>query len=183
MRNKGHACQHARQHLAGLCIVVDNQDAPAAQVWPREVPQWRSALAEAGGEPECASLAQLAGNPDITTHQLRQALGDGQPKSGSAELPGSRSARLLKRLEQPPHLLLSEADASVSDREVDKFTVLLVLLDQSLDDDLTPFRELDGVVAEVDQDLTQSQWVTLEMGRDRGVDVEDQFQTFSRRLL
>ena len=54
---------------------------------------------------------------------------------------------------------------------------------RELDDDLALFGELDGIVAEVDQDLPKPQRIAAAMGGDRGLDVEDQFQPLGRGLL
>src|SRR5208282_4141754 len=162
--------------------VVDHQDAPAAQVGPGDTPWGLLALAETCGEPECAALAWLAADPHLATHQLRQSLGDGQPQSGPAVLPGRRCICLLKRLEQPPHLLLGQSNACIADRKTKQMAALIFLLDLRLEDDLPALGKLDRVVAEVDEDLLHPQRVASEMCRDRGLDVEDEFQSLGRRL-
>ncbi len=68
-------------------------------------------FAQPGGEPERTALARLAERFDITAHQLGQPFRDGQAQSGAAILAGSRCVRLLESLEQPPDLLLGQADA------------------------------------------------------------------------
>ena len=118
-------------------------------------------------------LCRAARNPDVTTHQLRQPFGDGQPKSGPTVFAGSRCIRLLECLEQAPDLLLAQADASIADGKFNELAVLTVLQDPNLDDDLALLGELDRVIAEVDQDLPQPQRIASELGGERGVDVKD----------
>ena len=68
MHHECHACQHARFNLAGLRVVVDDQDASAAKVGPGETPCGGVALCKIGGKPKCASFSHLAGDSDIATH-------------------------------------------------------------------------------------------------------------------
>src|SRR6516164_11084479 len=184
VRDEGHARQHAREDRASLRIIVDNQDTAAAKVRLEKLPsRQHRALAQAGGEPECASFARLARDADLTAHQLRQPLGYGQPEAGTTVLAGGRGIRLRERLEQTPDLLLAQPDAGVAHREVNQLVALTVLPDSSRDHDLALLGELNRVIAEVDQDLSHPKWVALEVGRNRGVNVEDQLQPFGGRLL
>jgi hypothetical protein len=59
----------------------------------------------------------------------------------------------------------------------------VVLQNAHLDRDFAALSELHRVVAEVDQDLAEPERVAAEMGRDRGLDLEDQLEPLGRGLL
>ena len=144
-----------------------------------------SSFAKASGKPECATLTQLARDSNVPTHQLGQSLGDGEPKPGTAVFASCRCIGLLERLEKTLRSAPSVMPIPVSLTEnLTTWLSSTVLQDLSPDYDLTFLSELDGVVAEVDQDLPKPQRIASESSRDdRRLDVEDQFQPFVRRLL
>ena len=80
-------------------------------------------------------------------------------------------------------MFLSKPYASVADRKADQLTILIFLLDARLDDNFAALGKFNSVVAKVDQYLSQAKWVPFELRRDRGIDVEDQFQSFGARFL
>ena len=119
-RDEAQIDEHVREHGARLRVVVDDQDAAATQIRLQDAPARRHlGLAEARREPERAALAGLARHPDLAAHQLRQPLGDGKAEPGAAIFARGRGVGLLEGLEQPPDLLLGEADAGVADREAE----------------------------------------------------------------
>ena len=58
--------------------------------------------------------------------------GDGQTQTGAAVLAGGGSVGLLKGLEEATHLLFGEADAGVTDREVNQLAVFDLPLGRGL---------------------------------------------------
>jgi hypothetical protein len=71
----------------------------------------------------------------------------------------------------------------VVDREAHQLGAFILSLDTNSDDDLALVGELYGVLAEVDQDLSQPQRIAFQMRWDRWLDIKDRFQTFCRRLF
>src|SRR5438445_13744761 len=70
-------------------VVVDDGDLGANKAPGRTGrARPRRRLAEQRGEPETAPLALLALDTDLTSHELRQHAGDGQPKTRAAVAPG-----------------------------------------------------------------------------------------------
>ena len=134
-------------------------------------------------KPERAALARFALDRDLASHQLGQLLGDRQSESRAAIFAGGRGVGLLEGLEQALDLRLAHADAGIAHGKLDELAVGGVLQNANLDRDLALLGELDGVVAEIDQDLTEPERIAAEMGRDRGLDLEDQLEPLGRGLL
>ena len=86
----------------------------------------------------------------------------------------SGSVRLFECLEKAPHLFFGQANARVADRETNQLALLVFFFDASLYDDFPVFRKFHRIVAEVDEDLPQTQRVTFGMGENHGVDIENQ---------
>ena len=182
--DEGHVGQHARQHGTRMRVVVDDEDAPAAQIGLQETrSRDRGPLTEARGEAERAALARFALDGDLASHQLGELLGDRQSESRTAVFAGGRGVGLLEGLEQTLDLRLAHADAGIAHGELDELAVGSVLQNPNLDCDLAFVGELDGVVAEIDQDLTEPERIAPEMGRDRGLNLEDQLKPLGRGLL
>ena len=68
---------------------------------------------------EHRALADLARNRHIAAHQARELTGDGKAEPGAAELLRGCGVGLAELLEQLCLLLISHANAGVSDRELD----------------------------------------------------------------
>lgn len=67
------------------------------------------------GKPEGTAHPQRAVNADIATHQMRQSLGQREPETDPTVLAGDRGVGLLEDVEQPFHLVRSDADAGFLD--------------------------------------------------------------------
>ena len=57
--------------------------------------------------------------------------------------------------------------------------MIIFFLNASFDDDLAFFCEFERIVAEVDEDLAETERIALGVGRNRGVDIEDEFEALS----
>src|SRR4029079_7897677 len=165
-------------------IVVDDEDTPATQIGLEYTrPGDRRALTEPRGKSKSAPLADLTLHRDVAAHHLGELLGDRQAKAGTAIISGGRGVGLLEGLEQALDLRLGHADGGIAHAKLDELTVGGVLQNANLDGDLTLLGELDGVVAEIDQDLTEPERIAAEMGGPRGLDLEDQLEPLGRGLL
>jgi hypothetical protein len=97
---------------------------------------------------------------DLPTHQFHQPLRDRQTEAGSAELPLDCSIDLREALEKSVAFLLRNADASVLDRKSDLIFLVRSVLYRPIAS--YPQRygasrsELDGVVEQVQQNLSQT---------------------------
>ena len=131
---------------------------------------------QSGGEPEGAPLPRLADDADLPAHQLDQLLADGESEPGPAEPSRGGRVRLGERLEQPPHGLRGDPQAGVADLEADQRDLVADLDPLHLDNDLSIFRELDGVPGEIDQDLSQPSGVSPRHHRNLRADRADQLQ-------
>ena len=84
-----HAAQHLGQSLQRQRVVVDDEEAHAPEVWLWQVAAGRRlSPTESRGEEKRAAPARLALDADLAAHQLRQALADRKPESGSTVLAG-----------------------------------------------------------------------------------------------
>src|SRR5262249_58459288 len=75
------------------------------------------------------AAAGLAANRDVAAHHLTETAADRQPQAGPAVLARRRVVALAERLEQPVHLLGSDADATVADMEGNRVAPLPGLAD------------------------------------------------------
>src|SRR5579864_407105 len=173
---KSHAEEHAEEDFACLGVVVDDEGATATEVRVSGATGYRVTLAEEGGKPEGAAVADLAADAHIATHKLSEFSGDGQAEPRAAMLTSRGGVGLFERLEQAAHLLFGKTDPGIGDREVDDLAVVGFLPDSSSHDDLTLFGELDSVVAEIDKDLTEAKRITFRMSADCGINIKDQFE-------
>ncbi len=90
----------AQEVQVGL-VVVHGQGAQPAQVAARRGHRDLVRLAQLHGEPEVAALAFLALHAYVASHQLGEALRDGQSETGAAELARGGAVGLRERLKQP----------------------------------------------------------------------------------
>ena len=156
---------------------------PRKSDWRRRGRGDRGALAEPRGKPKSAPLADLTLHRDVAAHHFGQLFGYRQAKAGAAIIAGGRGVGLLEGLEQALDLRLGHADAGIAHGKLDELAVGGILQNANLDGDLALLGELDGVVAEIDQDLTEPERIAAEMGGDRGLDLEDQLEPLGRGLL
>ena len=138
---------------------------------------------ELGGEKERGPLAELALRTDPAAHRLRDLFGDRQPQPGSTVLSGGGGIRLREGLEQPVDAVGGDPDAGVDHLELQRLAGFFVLHRADADQHLARFRELDGVVCEVDENLAQTGRVALHMGGYAGADQDGQLQALLVGLL
>ena len=138
--------------------------------------------AQPGGKPESAALPGFAAHPDVAAHQASQPMTNGQPQTGTAEGARGRAVGLLEGIEEPWQHIGSNADPTVLNLETQEQRTRVVFRHGGANDDLALLGELDGVADIVDEDLPQSQRVSAQHGRHRGVDFPDQRQPFFREL-
>ena len=145
--------------------------------WPAPLlPVALRLFAENGGEPEGRSLPLDAFDADFAAHGFDQALGNGQPQPGAAEAARGRSVHLLEGAEQQADLVGGNADARVPHLNADFYPVFAFRFKPDLNDDFAPGRELDGVAAQVDQDLAQAPGIALQERVHFGIDAADEFE-------
>jgi len=87
------------------------------------------------------------------------------------------------RTEELADLFLGQTDARVADGKAQEHVILRFLSHIGGNDDPTLFRELDGVIGVIDEDLPQSERVAHEIIRSCLPDLEFQRQSFGRRLV
>ena len=92
-----------------------------------------------------------AGDKNLTAHRCDDAPADGQPQSGTAELPCCGLVGLRKLLKNRRELLLGNPNTTVLDRYFDKPRIVGTPVDCNLDKPL--LRELQRVVDEIADDL------------------------------
>src|SRR6478672_4908978 len=110
---KSHGEEHAGEDFACLGVVVDDEDATAAHVRVSGATGYRVTLAEEGGKPEGAAVADLAADAHIATHKLSEFFGDGQAKPRAAMLTSRGGVGLFESLEQAAHLLFGKTDPGI----------------------------------------------------------------------
>ena len=158
------ALGHGGQDFAGAGVVVHHQHACALEFFGLEHLALGRILLhpEAGVEVEDGAFASLALDPDAPAHEFDQVFADDQPQPGAAVFARGAGIGLAETLEHLAALLWRHADTGVFDPEVQFDTVVMVGHFFDADDNFAGFGELDGVVAQVDQHLTQPQGVANE---------------------
>src|SRR5690606_9930994 len=111
---------------------------------------------------ELAAAPWVALDPEVTSHEVHEPLGDRQAQASPAELGWHRPVRLLKGIEDQVELVVGNADARIGDDEFDHILACrgaggLVHLDREAH--LTILRELDSVSDQVQYDLSQTEGV------------------------
>ena len=105
--------------------------------------------------PTSGSLVTAMWPPISSTSRLEMD----NPSPGSTEAAGDRAVGLVEGLEKPVHLLRSDANTRIPDFEPDGDRGFVLFLQASLQDDLAFVGELDGVVGQVEQHLSQPQGI------------------------
>src|SRR5215831_10941882 len=93
------------------------------------------------------TFTRLARHGHVAPHHARELAGDGEPEPSAAELLRGCGVGLAELLEQLCLLLMSHANAGVSDRELDPVATVGDLARLQLD--LTLFGELAGIAQQV----------------------------------
>ena len=143
---------HVHQHLARSVVVVDDEHSGAVQAVigrGRVVGSAFDADAEVRAEVEPASLPRYAVDAKFASHHANQVVTDGQAQAGAAEAAAGRGIGLRERLEEPLQLLRRDADAGVANLEAQPDRIGIARQHLDAHDDLTPFGELDRVIAQV----------------------------------
>ena len=180
MHLQAQALRNASGNLAGTGVVIHHQHAHVLQgvAFQPAGGLCRVLQAEPRREVEFGPLARFAANPDSPAHLLHQRPGDGQPQAGAAIAARGGAVGLAERLEQFVALLGGHANTGVAHPEVQFNAKVIAQVFFNTDDDLAVLGELDGVVAQVDQNLPQAQRVTHQVLRNVGRHVEQQLQPF-----
>src|SRR5690606_28509872 len=104
----------------------------------------------------------LALNSQFAAHEQHQRPRDRQTEARAARGTGKRGVNLTERLEQQVHILRSDTDAGVGD--VDMYHLgPIVIHGVGADIDGTLPRELRRVRDEVEKDLTDADFVTIDL--------------------
>lgn len=139
------------------------------------------------GEVEAAALAILALDPNVATHEVDEALRDGQTQSGATKLARHGAVGLLERVEDEIELVRRDSYARIGNNKLNRILVrsamhLGRLLDREAN--LAVLGELDGVAHEVENDLPQSERVSHYVVGYRAVhaigQIEELFVCFHR---
>ncbi len=136
-----------------------------------------------GGEEEGGPDPGLALEPDAAAHQLHQAAGDGEPEPGAAVLARGRHVGLGERLEELRGLLRRHAHPGVAHGELQLDLVAGPLQQLDGEPDLAALGELDRVVDEVGEDLSETQRVAAQVLGDRARDVDEELEPLVVGLL
>lgn len=105
------------------------------------------------GNAEGRALSELALGFDDAAHQLRQVLGDGEPKPGPSESCGGFCVGLCVGFEQSFKIRLRDADPGIFDGELDPGASFF-FDGPDVQRDASPSGELGGIGEEVEQDLS-----------------------------
>ena len=172
------------QDLAGGGVVVDHEHAETREAFgddPAGGPG--GAQLEPGGEGERAARAGLALQPDAPAHQLDEPPRDREPEPGAAVLARGGHVGLGEGLEEAGRLLSGHADPGVAHGELQLDLVAGTLEQTDREPDLATLGELDRVVDEVGEDLSETERVTAQVLGDRARDVGQELQPLVVGLL
>src|SRR5882724_3716295 len=130
---------------------------------------------------KCAALTGLTFHPNAPAHEFRQTPADVQPQAGAAVFAGGRAIGLRESLEDTLLFVLGYADASVSNAEMKAGCMGLFEFLLNGNHDLAMLGELNRVTDKIDENLTNSAWITHHCVRNLGPNVADKFETFLMR--
>ena len=122
----------------------------------------RAALAQAGGEPECAAFSGSALDTDLATHLQGQPFADGEAETGAAIFAVGRIVGLFERGKQALRVLGGNADALVPHFEAQEHRVGAFLGQSHMDADGALGGEFECVADQVQQDLRKAQGIALQ---------------------
>ena len=175
--------QQIRQGQAGIGLVVHHQHphTVGARQWCSgqrgRFGKWKT-----GREVETGALRGYAFDPDPSTHEFDDPLGDGQTQAGAAVLAGGGAIGLRELLEQPPDLRRRHADTGVAHAEAQGHAVFIGVFDLDHQFHVAMVRELHRIRQQVGQYLPQAQGVAHERAaftqQARLGDVEQQLDIF-----
>ena len=162
-RRFGHDAQRGQHQGDGLAVdgmVVDDQHARLDRLGRRGL---YGGLARRQGQLEGkdSALARSAGRQQIAAHQAGEFAADSQTQSRAAVLARRAGVQLIKRREQPVHLLGRHARPGVGDRHLDSVAAIGGRLCGQSQGDRAIRRELQRVGNEVVQHLTQTGGIAL----------------------
>ena len=130
---------------------------------------------------ERAAFAHGALDANRAAHQFGEFPADGEAEATAAETAGGRTVGLDEGLEQAILLLRCHTDPRIRHREGQPGAAVFQAVQRHGDDDFPRLRELDRIVHEVHQHLTQAHGITLELPGYFGADVVEEFQVLVRR--
>ncbi|EZP46142.1 hypothetical protein BW39_05793 [Delftia sp. RIT313] len=182
------SAHHGGQRLARVGVVIDDENARAAQVVVA-VQQCIRGKPDLGLEAEVAALAGLAAHTDLAAHELHQPVADGQAQAGAAVAARGLDVGLGEGLEQPlgPRCIQAYAGVAHAHAQVVQGRCRGVRIgirrrvhrwrrQMQGDHHLAMLGELDGVADQVGQHLAQAHWVAAQTGRQVRVQRIDHFQ-------
>src|SRR5258708_1480598 len=103
---------------------------------------------------EATALPVLTAHRDMAADYPGEFLAEVQPQSGTFGAPCAWSIQPGKSLEQSCLIFRGNADSRVADQEFSRGRFVLPLL-PNLQTNKPSFREFDGIVGQIDQDLTE----------------------------
>ena len=175
------------QHIAVHRNIVDNQGPDAAKdfrcchsLFMHQV------FFQDQRERERRADANGTGYINIAAHHLRQLLGNGKPQARSAKTTRRRRIGLRKLVEDQASDILRNTDTGILDRNLQfvkiriDILILLALFDRN--QDITSFRELDGVSDKIGNDLADPARIADNMLRRTGNITDDQLDCFLPRF-
>jgi hypothetical protein len=134
-------------------------------------------------EPERAPATRPLGDADLAAHQVHEVAADRQAQSRSAELARRRAVGLRERLEERGPDDLGDPDPRVFDLEPHALDSALVAFAADAHGDPAVLRELDGVSAQVDEDLPQPMRIAHHGARHVRIDQDLEGELLVVRLL
>jgi hypothetical protein len=146
-------------------IVIDHQHrcpSEGAGVGQRAFRFGRRSDPQPHREVKSAALLHGAFHPDTPLHHFHQRAGDGEAQPGTAEVPSRGGVHLLEGFEDRRQLVRRDADPRIADGDVQDNLGFVMRLAGHLQHDFALFRELDGVPDQIDDDLPQSNGISLQ---------------------
>ena len=126
---------------------------------------------------------RLAFKPDFPAHHLHQRFADGQPQSGAAVLARGGHVGLRERLEQLGALFARHAGAGVAHRKAQHGFLADALHQRGFQVNFAALGELDGVVDDVREHLTEAQRIPDQVERHRVRNVDEKLEPLVVCLL
>lgn len=174
----GDTAEGAEEDFPGGGVIIDDEGAEVLEFWREDAGGFVGAGLELDDEGEAAAFTGFTFEPDTAVHEFDEAFGDGEAEAGAAVFTGGGHIGLGEGLEEACGLFRGHADTGVGDGEFQLDTGFGCLEEFGGDADLAVFRELDGIVDEVGDDLAEAEGVAAEVLGDIGWDFDEELEAF-----
>ena len=176
---------HLLRQLASHRVVVHHQNRARCQSRRRPGNQLRRNVQhhrQGQHKRKGAALVQRTGDLDVPAHQFDQHFADRQPQARATKAAGCRRFSLGEACEHMGLLFRSDPDAGIFDRKLNGDPIRGCLQPAQNHHHLAMRGELDGVTAQVDQNLLQPHGIAQQHVGQGGINIKQNLNVFAAHI-